>query len=98
VYTTRNTDYHVFDGLCVAVRDRKGGSWLDPHVALARRLEGAARLFPNGAAVATEEPPRVGNAMFFDSGDDAMPGQVVTSRVESVGRPNTDELRRYPAA
>ena len=98
VYTTRNTDYHVLDGVCVAVRDRRSGRWVERHVALAQRLEGAARLFPNGAAAPTLEPPRVGDPMFFDAERQVVPTQVVTSRVETIGRPATADLARYPAA
>lgn len=96
VYTTKNREYHVFDETCVAVRDRASGRWVDDHRALAQRLRGGVRVFPNGAAVPTLEPPELGAPMYFSLGEDAR--DVVTSRLEEVGRPEIDDLDRYPLA
>ena len=97
VYTTKNTEYHVFDEICVGVRDRGDGRWHPTHTALRRRLEGGIRVFPNGALVPTLEAPMVGDPMFFSlnrAHDDEQ--QVVTSRLEAIGRPEQDDLARYP--
>lgn len=98
VYTTRNTEYHVFDGVCIAVRDRLSGRWFRGHVALKRHLEGGIRALPNGALVPTLEPPVVGEPMFFSLRMRDDEEQVVTSNVEAVGRPDRDALERYPMA
>ena len=97
VYTTKNTEYHVFDDVCIGVRDRNTGDWRQRHAALRRRLEGGIRAFPNGALVPTLDAPTVGEPIFFSlrrSHDDEQ--QVVTSRLEAIGRPEIDDLERYP--
>jgi hypothetical protein len=97
VYITRNTEYHVLDDVCVAVRDRATGRWRADHAALSRRLEGGVRIFTNGAIVPSLRPARVGEPMYFALGgfDDC---QVVTSRLEAVGRPALEDLEHYRAA
>ncbi len=98
VYVTQNTSYFVFDRTCVAVRDRTTGSWLHEHAALARRLEGGARIFSSGIVVPTLKPPQPGEAMYFSVPDaEDSDVQLVTSRVQDVARPGMDELDRYPA-
>ena len=34
MFVTRNTEYFLVDGLCVAVRDRRTESWLEGHLAV----------------------------------------------------------------
>ncbi len=46
MYVTRNTEYHFRGEVCVAVRDRKTGRWLDSHLAVNRRLTGGVRFSP----------------------------------------------------
>ncbi len=96
VYTTRNTDYHIYDSICVAVRDRSTGSWLEGHAAVSRRLEGGVRVFSNGAVLPSLKPPELGDPIYFvlDCADEDE--QLVTSRLQQVGRPAGDELPRYP--
>ena len=84
VYMTRSTEYHFRDGTCIAVRDRRTGDWLPGHLALRRRLNGS--LLPNPGE------PRVGEALFFASGG----RDLITSPLESVGRPPKDLVVRYP--
>lgn len=38
-FVTRNREYHVRDGLCVAVRDRKSQVWISNHEAIGMELE-----------------------------------------------------------
>jgi hypothetical protein len=42
-YMTRNTEYHLESGICVAVRDRTSGNWQLCHGALGRRLSASLR-------------------------------------------------------
>jgi hypothetical protein len=39
VFLTRNREYHVRQGICVAVRDRKTGAWISKHKAIGMELE-----------------------------------------------------------
>jgi hypothetical protein len=95
VYETRNSEYHVFDEVCVAIRDKRSGDWLDHHSALRRRIEGGVRVFSNGAAIPTLKSPELGAPMYFHI-DDACNEQVITSKLVAVNRPELDDLDRYP--
>jgi hypothetical protein len=92
MYVTRNTEYHFRGDVCVAVRDRKTGRWLDSHLAVNRRLSGGVRFHGNGAAVPSCAPPQPGDALYF--GDDGR--ELITSLLSSVERPVKSIVREYP--
>jgi hypothetical protein len=98
VYVTRNTEYHVRDGICVAVRDRKSNAFRNAHIALNLKVEGGVMIFPNGACVPNLTNPMEGDAIFFShktpDGDDR---QIVTSRLEKIDRPPKRDVLRYPS-
>ena len=52
IFVTRNTEYHFRDDVCVAVRDRRTGSFLQGHLALCRPLHGGIRFFPERRHIA----------------------------------------------
>jgi hypothetical protein len=92
VYITRNTEYHLRDGVCIAVRDRRTGDFLNGHLALRRRVHGGLRFFLNGAIIPNPGEPRPGEAIYFaDDGRD-----LVTSPLERVERPAKELVARYP--
>ena len=95
VYLTRNTEYHTFDGTCVAVRNRNTGEWDPGHPALRRRIEGGVRTFSNGCVLPTLDPPGIGDPMYFVLATGEEDQQLVTSRVEAIGR---SDRRRLPLA
>lgn len=91
-YVTRNTEYHFFEEVCVAVRDRNRGSWLLGHPALECRLSGSVRFRETGEAYPCLEPPRVGDALFFgENGPD-----IVTSAIAAIERPDPETVYSYP--
>jgi hypothetical protein len=93
VYVTRNTEYHVRDGTCVAVRDRQSGNFMHGHLALARRVQGGLKFFESGGIQANPGDPRPGESLYFASeGRD-----LVTSALESVERPSRELVEGYPA-
>ncbi len=92
MYVTRNTEYHFRGEVCVAVRDRKTGRWLDSHLAVNRRLTGGVKFHTNGAAVPSCAPPRPGEALYF--GDEGR--ELITSLLSSVERPVKSIVREYP--
>jgi hypothetical protein len=92
MYITRNTEYHFRDAVCVAVRDRRSGTWMPSHLALLRRLGGTVRFHPNGVAIPTSEEPRVGDALFFDQDG----RELVTSALCAVDRPAKSLVQAYP--
>jgi hypothetical protein len=93
---TRNTEYHIKDGVCVAVRDRHTKRWAEGHAAVSLRLEGGVRFFDNGSVVPSLEPPQPGDAMYFsyknERGEDR---QLITSRIEQVDRPSKKDVLTY---
>lgn len=94
VFITRNTEYHVRDDVCVAVRDVRSKRWQVGHVAVQRKVEGAVRLFANGAVIPNLDEPKLGDAIYFSDGEDR---QIVTSRVVSIGRPQKAVVLSYPS-
>jgi hypothetical protein len=91
MYVTRNTEYHFRGERCVAVRDRRTGSWLDSHLAIDRRLAGAVRFHENGAAIPSPEAPKIGEALYFD--EDGR--ELITSVLASIERPARDVVAGY---
>jgi hypothetical protein len=96
VYVTRNTEYHTQDGLCVAVRDKRSGAWLEEHSAVTLRIEGGVRTMANGCVLPTMEGPTVGDPMYFVLGREEDDWQLVTSRIEAIERPERGDLQIYP--
>jgi hypothetical protein len=93
VYLTRNTEYHVRDGFCVAVRDRRSGNFMHGHLALSRRVHGGLKFFESGGILANPGDPRPGESLYFASdGRD-----LVTSALESVERPSKELVHAYAA-
>jgi hypothetical protein len=94
MYVTRNTEYHFQDGICVAVRDRRTGQFLAGHVALGMRLVGGVNMSPHGIRFPKSEIPAVGDALCLTKSIESS-HQIVTSRVEAIGRPTRDTVAMY---
>jgi hypothetical protein len=93
VYVTRNSEYHVRAGVCVAVRNRTTESWFAGHMAVGRQLVGALRFAPGGIVPHVGEP-ETGDAIYFREGDH----DVITSRLERIDRPAREVVaEHYPA-
>ena len=98
VYVTRNTEYHLRDGVCVAVRDRRSSSFRDAHIAVRLKLEGTLKIGADGVNTIAEEPS-VGDALFFlQPMSDGRPRQITTSRIERIERPSKEDVLRYADA
>ena len=95
VYVTRNTEYHLRDGVCVAVRDRDTRRFKPGHIAVHLRLQGAVKLSSLGACQASFGEPTPGDAIFFTVRDDR---QIVTSRIQAIERPTKRDIAAYPEA
>jgi hypothetical protein len=91
VYVTHNTEYHMHEGVCVAVRDRRTGEWQRDHLAVGRKLEGALAHERSGAGV-FHVTPEVGDSMLFQAG----PRELITSPLERVDRPGRGDIAQYP--
>ncbi len=92
IYVTHNTEYHVRDKRCVAVRDRRTGEFLQGHLAIDRCIEGGLKFFLNGGIAPNAGEPRPGESIYFASeGRD-----LVTSPLESVERPCREIVGGYP--
>jgi hypothetical protein len=92
VYVTRNTEYHFRDSLCVAVRDRRTGQFMQGHSALSGRIDAGIKFFENGSIAPSPGEPRPGECLYFASdGRD-----LVTSPLEAVERPARETVSMYP--
>ena len=83
VLVTRNTENHMRRRICVRVRDRRSGNWVDDHRALGRELAGAFAFGEQGLPVNMTDVPEPGECVFFDNGH----GHLITSPVLVVRRP-----------
>jgi hypothetical protein len=84
---TKNTEYHLRDGICVAVRDRRSGRWCEEHPALNMRLVMVSS--PDGGP--TNMHPVGGRAYFLDESQK----NLLTSLVENVVRPPREAVALY---
>jgi hypothetical protein len=91
VFVTRNTEYHVKQDVCVAVRDRRSGEWLRAHAASGNSVHGSLRFQPTGGVTPYDGLPRIGDSLFFH----AEGRDLVTSAIVSVERPPRDVVRTY---
>ena len=92
VFVTRNTEYHFRDDICVAVRDRRTGAFLQGHLALKRPVHGGIRFFANGAIAPNPGEPRPGESLYFANDQ----RDLVTSPLERVERPSKETAGGYP--
>jgi hypothetical protein len=92
VYVTRNTEYHVRKGVCVAVRDRNSGRWMQGHAAVTKRLEGSLKFHVQGGYAPHFGEPGVGDAIYFNDGD----RDLITSKLERIDRPERATVALYP--
>lgn len=92
---TRNTEYHLSAGICVAVRDRATGNWQLCHDALGRRLSGSVRRKAGVEPYPTLETPEIGDALFFAS-PRTNGSEVLTSNLLSIERPQKATVAAYP--
>lgn len=97
MFITRNTEYHLRDEVCVAVRDRRTGQFVRGHVVKGLRMEGGVRLFANGSVIPRIERPGVGDALCFltTTPEGEIDRQIVTSRIQAVERPPKDVVLKY---
>jgi len=94
-YMTRNTEYHLESGICVAVRDRATGNWQLCHGALGRRLSASVRQQGGLAPRPSLDAPELGDALFFGPcGPSAT--EVLTSSLLSIERPQKATIDAYP--
>jgi hypothetical protein len=91
VFVTHNTEYHLRDGVCIAVRDRKTGEWQRTHRALGSTLMGGIEVTPIGTWKVNFGPANVGEKLCFAN-------DLLTSPVENVARPNRSVVDTYPSA
>lgn len=91
MFITRNTEYFLSDGVCVAVKDRRTEAWLDGHLAIGRSLSGGVRVLKNGVAIPVKDGPEVGEALYFSEGG----RELITSVLCGVERPSREVALQY---
>jgi hypothetical protein len=87
VFVTRNTEYHVRRGRCIAVRDRRTGKFLEDHAALKRFVACAVQY--RESSVTMTPVPKIGDSLCFDGTN------IVTSQVLAIERAPKDLVRKY---
>ena len=88
---TQNTEYHLRDDVCVALRDCLAGEWIKASKALRAKLVGAVSSLEEVKAHACSDPEPGKHLLFVsDEGDD-----IITSRVEKIDRPPKEAIQYY---
>lgn len=91
-FVTKHSEYHLRDGVCIAVRDRASGHWVHNHPALHRPAQGTVRLQADGSLVRSSSTPAPGEALLLgDQGQD-----LLTSALCSIERPTKKIVMSYP--
>lgn len=92
LYVTQNTEYHLRDQLCVAVRDRSTGLWQTAHPAIGQRMSGALMQRSDGSI--SRAKPQIDAILWFQDGL----RELFTSRVIEIARPPKAALSHYLAS
>jgi hypothetical protein len=93
VYVTHNTEYHTRDGICLCVRDRTTGQWIEGHKAIGHRMAGALHTPRTPQEFPFRAVPEPGDQVVFDNG---RKHHVITSELERVTRPPRELVAMYP--
>ena len=91
VFVTQNTEYHLKDGVCVAVRNRDTGEWNRKHRALGSTLMGGLEVTELGTWKVNFGVAHVGEKLCFAN-------DLLTTPIEDVGRPLRSVVDTYPNA
>ena len=89
IYVTRNTEYHVRRGVCVAVKPRQESEWMTSHHALNMKVEGHVQV---GALLPIPGVPKIGYRIYFAVENE----DVLTSPVVAIIRPAQKIVAQYP--
>jgi len=92
---TRNTEYHLDAGVCVAVRDRVTGNWQLCHGAIGNKLSGSVRFKSGLDPHPRVDVPEVGDALYFAAESGEGP-EVLTSNLFAIERPQKTTVAGYP--
>ena len=84
MYLTHNTEYHLRDDRCVAVRNRLTGEWLPEHSVIGRRVFG---LPPRAGG------PLPGDRLCFEG--EPQTELIVTGAIQRVDRPPREAVSHY---
>jgi len=93
MFVTRNTEYHVRDDVCVAVKKLDSGDWLMHSKALGARLIATLSVTPKRTkGICSVFWPEVGDhlVMYNTMGED-----IITTRIRKIKRPPPHCLRYY---
>lgn len=95
VYVTRNTEYHLRDGICVAVRDRRSSNFWDAHIALSLALAGTVKRDAFGSDSSSKEPAPGDSLLFLQPLSDGRARPITTSTIEQIERPSKEIVQSY---
>jgi hypothetical protein len=89
VYVTRNTEYHVRRGVCVAVKQRNQREFMQDHGALRMHLDGHVKV---GTLLPLPGEPKIGMRIYFATEE----SDILTSPVIAIIRPPKTVVAAYP--
>jgi hypothetical protein len=100
IFITRNSEYHCRDGVCLAVRDGKTGTFVQGHPAVGLKLALGVRFERDGHVALSSSAASLSSELllgkqlcFTDEGD----LEIVTSVVRAVQRPPREVAELYPS-
>ena len=90
VYVTENSEYHLCEEICIAVRDLTSHKWLQKHVALGQKVVGGIARSIRGGLKSHQGEPHLGEQMCFSE-------DVLTSCLQDIRTPSPTTVDSYPA-
>jgi len=90
IYVTENSEYHLCEETCIAVRDLETHKWLQKHVALGQKIVGGIARSIKGGLVPHLGNPNVGEQVCFSE-------NVLTSCLQDIRKPSPTTVDSYPA-
>lgn len=91
VFATRNTEYHLRDLVCVAVRDRRTGRWHVDHMALSQVATCMFAQVRGGWRQHRVDSRRIGSVLHFGEA----PQPLTTGSVRVVYEPEAAVISSY---
>ena len=102
VLVTVNTEYHIRDNVCVAVRSRGAGAFFSIHGAIGRRVDGYIETHPRTKEMVLARRsanPKIGHVICFCPGGMIRPEDaMVTSAIVEMRPPTEEEIASYPSS
>lgn len=91
VFITENTEYHMREQTCVAVRDNKSRQWLNEHQAVGSKVIGGVLVASSGSWKVNFGAADIGERICFAS-------DLLTTPVRDISRPGVNTVENYSSS